>query len=288
MRRRILLLTILQIFLFLPLMGQHPFSLSKDESGHYLISAKIYGRGVQAMLEAPIPALLVSREFYEDCLKDQSDVSLTPSKAKMRTQNELYEISFQGKGRIPFGDAFYDGPVFVLEDFQGMRIPVQYLRSSTGRGTITLDLEKGTMIVGGEGDGFQGARYPLRRDKKYGFPQIRAKVLLETEQGGHVLKGYLGVDFGNPMMLALLKQHSSTQKAIRKGLELQDALGKDGQVYAQFLLPESLELLGRRFNQVPVLVTDKMASMLQLGLLGLPFFDTPVFLDFDKGVMMVF
>ena len=190
---------------------------------------------------------------------------------------------------IGIGNSVYDGPVFVLEDYEGVAIPVQYLKDPVSqRSVLTIDLKDNYLLVGKREGRIDGTRYKLSSDRTLGFPVVAASVDLATPGGIAKLKGGLIVDFGNPSLLFLLKQHKSLAKAIRrKKIELKDAFDGQGRLVAQGVYADSVSLLGRKYYDLSIGVTDRMQSIEQLGFLGIPFFESPVVFDFDNGVMIL-
>lgn len=268
------------------LYAQSQFELDRRNDGHFYFTANVCGKMSEIMLESGLPALLISRDFYERNMKD-GDLSFVQTDSKMRLLNDVYNISFKTDGRINVGDCFFDGPIFVLEEFEGMRMPIQYMKDSkTGKGVIVVNLKDGWFRVDGNVQKSSGAKYKLSRDKNSGFPIINATIKIADDERTTTLKGDFIVDFGNASILFLMKQHKALDKAVRKGyINLKDAKNKDGVVVAQGIYAEQLSICGRNFQKASIGVTDKMKSIEQLGFLGVPFFTSPVTLDFDRGVM---
>ncbi|MBQ5726613.1 MAG: hypothetical protein IIV58_04035 [Alistipes sp.] len=277
----------LNILCTTPLLAQERFDLSK-RGGHYYFTATLGDKPVEIMVESGIPALLVGENIYESCLKSH-DLTFQPSKQKIRLLNNLYNIIYRTEGEIMIGGALYDGPIFILEDFNGVSIPIQYMKdSATKRKVMTVDLKEGYLLVGQTDENLNGRRFKLSFDEELGFPIVAASVKLTTPQGRSKLKGNLIVDFGNPMLLFLLKQHESITKVIEKGkIELKNAYNKKGELVAQGIYANSVSLFGQEYNDKSIGVTDKMPAIKQLGFLGVQFFTSPVVFDFDKGVMIM-
>ena len=267
--------------------AQERFDLSK-RGGHYYFTATLSDKPVEIMVESGIPALLVGENIYESCLKSH-DLAFQPSKQKIRLLNNLYNIIYRTEGEIMIGGALYDGPIFILEDFNGVSIPIQNIKDpATKRKVMTVDLKEGYLLIGQPAETFNGRKFKLSFDNELGFPIVAASVKLTTPQGRSKLKGNLIVDFGNPMLLFLLKQHESITKVIEKGkIELKNAYNKQGELVAQGIYANSISLFGQEYNDKSIGVTDKMPAIKQLGFLGVQFFSSPVVFDFDKGVMIM-
>ena len=286
---RLLIFAIVTIGILCPIatQAQERFDLEK-RGGHFYFTAEINAIPVEIMLESGIPALLVGESVYDTCLKSH-DLAFQPSKQKIRLLNNLYNIIYRAEGEIMIGGALYDGPIFILEGFDGVSIPIQYLKDPiTKRRMMTVDLKNNYLLVGRAEDGVHGRKFNLSFDKELGFPLVSAKMKVATPDGSSTLKGNLIVDFGNPMLLFLLKQHASIAEAIDKGaIELKNAYNKQGQLVAQGIYANSVALFGRQYNDISIGVTDKMPAIEQLGFLGVQFFASPVMFDFDKGVMIM-
>lgn len=260
-----------------------------SKGSHFYFTANIDGSPAEIMLESGLPAFLVGQEFYEQHLK-KTGLEFTPSKAKINLFNNLYNILFRAEGRMKVGEAVYDGPIFVLDDFDDLRLPIQFLKTSdSGKAIVKIDLPEKTLTVGEESIS-QNAHYQKYwlSFNKMGMPIIHATLHLNTAKGDARLRGGFIADFGNPMLFFLMRQHKSMDRAIKKGsIELKDAYDNEGVLVAQGIYAEKISFCGREYNDVSIGVTDKMATIEQLGLIGIPFFSSPVVFDFDKKVMMI-
>ena len=195
------------------LLAQERFDLSK-RGGHYYFTATLGDKPVEIMVESGIPALLVGESIYDSCLKSH-DLAFQPSKQKIRLLNNLYNIIYRTEGEIMIGGALYDGPIFILEEYYGVSIPIQNIKDpATKRKVMTVDLKEGYLLVGQTDENLNGRRFKLSFDNELGFPIVASEVKLTTPQGRSKLKGNLIVDFGNPMLLFLLKQHESIADVI--------------------------------------------------------------------------
>lgn len=255
------------------------FPLVRKNDGHYYFSAEVCGRQTEIMLESGIPALLVGRDFYEESLK-WTDLAFETSEAKIRLLGNVFDISFKSEGRLSIGLAEYDGPVFVLEDFEGCSLPIQYLKDpGSGSRTVTVDLSGAYLAVGDIPPGMS-KEFRLTYDKNTRRPMVKVK----SDVDGAVLKGNLIVDFGNPMLMFLFSQNRSFMKS---SFELQNAYNPSGEVVSQAFVAGELKLLGRTYHDMTIAVTDKYSNAKGLGYLGTPFFDGPVTFDFDSSLMLM-
>ena len=119
---------------------------------------------------------------------------------------------------------------------------------------------------------------------------VRADISLSGSKGKQVrLKEDLIIDFGNPMLLFLMKQHKSFTRLMNRGqIELHDAYNADGVLVAQGLYSENTVICRKTFGETSIGVTDKMKSIGQFGFLGIPFFNVPVIFNFDKMEMTTY
>lgn len=278
---------LLSIFCQINLSAQEKFDL-EQRSGHFYFKASINDTPVELMLESGIPALLVGDDVYETSLKS-SDLIFEASKGKMRLLNKLYDIVYRAEGEVAIGNALYVGPIFILQDYDGVSIPIQHLKDAdTRKSVVTIDLINKYLLVGESEDKPAGKKYKLSFDKELGFPVISAKIDITTPEGKAKLNGSLIVDFGNPSLLFLRKQHKSIEKSIaKKNIELKDAYDKQGNLVAQGIYAKTVSMLGHQYSDISIGVTDKMQNLSHLGFLGIPFFSTSVVFDFDKGFMIV-
>jgi hypothetical protein len=281
----LIIVTVFSLFCPAGLSAQDKFELEK-RGGHYYFTATVNDTPVELMLESGVPALLVGRSVYESCL-ESSDLAFQSSKQNIRLLNNLYDIVFKAEGEVRIAGIIYDGPIFILEGYEGASVPVQYLKDPVSRRAIlTIDLKNNYMRVGDVQDVSIKKKYKLSFDENLGFPVVTGTIRLDTPEGRAKLKGGLIVDFGNPSLLFLMKQHKSLSKAIGKGtIGLKDAFDRQGNLVAQGIYALAVSMFGQTHHDISIGVTDKMKKIEQLGFLGTPFFTSPVVFDFDRGMM---
>lgn len=251
------------------------------------MTADICGERSEIMVESGLPALLIGQDFYERALAG-GDLVFEPSQAKIRLLNNVYEITFKANGELQIGFDKYCGPIFILKDFDGISLPVQNLYGESGRRTVSVDILNGRMSTGEYAES-TGKCYKLHLDKKTGFPIVKADVAISSLENKAVLKGNLIVDFGNPMLVFLMSRHKSVSRAIMKGRIIpQDARDANGNVVAQGIYADTITVCGQDYHDVSVGMTGKMTSIKEMGFLGIPFFNSTVAFDFDRGRMFVF
>lgn len=268
--------------------AQQKFNL-QNKNNHYYFSTTVGGAKADVMLESGIPAMLVNRDFYEKNLKN-SGLDFKTSEGKMQLLNKVYPISFRAEGKVSVGSLVFDGPIFILEDFSGISMPIQYLKMADAKKTfISIDFQGNTMSVSGEEPNVQGEKYKLRIDKKMGFPIVSSTLTMNTETGNAKLKGDFIVDFGNPELLFLMQQHKGVAKILKgEKVKLLDIInGETYEVIGTAIMTESTTVCGRTFERKTIAITDKMPAIEQLGFLGVPFFQKTVVFDFAGGRMIV-
>lgn len=263
----------------------HSYELN-SKNGHLFMNADICGERSEIMVESGIPALLIGQDFYERALAGR-DLEFEPSQAKIRLLNNLYEITYKANGELQIGWDKYCGPIFILKDFDGISLPVQNLHGETGRRMVSVDILNGRLSTGEFAES-TGKCYRLHLDKKTGFPIVKAEMAISSQENKAVLKGNLIVDFGNPMLIFLMSQHKSVNKAVKKGRIIpQDARDADGNIVAQGIYAEAVTVCGQEYNDVSIGLTGKMTAIKEMGFLGIPFFNSAVAFDFDNGRMFV-
>ena len=284
-KAKLLSLLIVALTTHSTLLAQERFELER-RGGHYYFTATINAQPVDIMVESGIPALLVGQSIYDSCLSG-GNLSFQPSQQKIRLLNRLYNIVYRAEGQVAIGNVTYDGPVFVLEGYEGVSVPIQRLKDATsGRAVVTIDLRNNYMEVGCRDKRIGGRKFKLGFDPELRFPLVTATIDVDTPEGRAKLRGRLIVDFGNPSLLFLMKQHPSLAKALEKDkIALKDAFDRQGRLVAQGIYAERVSLFGQNYADLSIGVTDKMSSIEHLGFLGTKFFASPVVFDFDKGVM---
>ena len=263
----------------------HLYELNNHD-GHLFITADICGEQREIMVESGIPALLIGHDFYQRVLAG-GNIAFEPSQAKIRLLNNVYEIAYKANGELQIGQDEYRGPIFILKDFDGTSLPVQNLYSESGSRTVSVDISNGQLSTG-EIAGNTGKFYELHLDKKTGFPIVKAEVAISSQESKAKLKGKLIVDFGNPMLVFLMSQHRSVSKAIKNGKIIpQDARDANGNVVAQGIYADVINVCGQEYNDVSIGLTGKMTSIKEMGFLGIPFFNSTVAFDFDNELMVI-
>ena len=261
----------------------HSYELN-NHNGHLFMTAEICGEQHEIMVESGIPALLIGLDFYERALAG-GDLAFEPSQAKIRLLNNLYEITYKANGELKIGHDKYRGPIFILKDFDGISIPIQNLYDESGHRTVSVDITNGRLSIG-EITENTGKCFKLHLDKKTGFPLVKAEVAISSQESKAKLKGNLIVDFGNPMLVFLMSQHRSVNRAIKNGRIIpQDARDANGNVVAQGIYAETVTVCGQEYNDVSIGLTGKMTAIKELGFLGIPFFNSAIAFDFDNELM---
>lgn len=257
------------------------FDLERHDDGHYYFQSAICGQKSEIMLESGIPALLVGRGFYEKNLK-KTGLKFEQSDAKMRLMNQVHQILLQGEGRVTVGKAVYEGPIFVLDDFDGMSMPIQFLKpAGNGKQVVTINLPEMYFTVGGPLSR-QGTKFKLNYEKNTHRPFINAKFTID----GVTFDGKLLVDLGNPMFLYLFRQHRSVNNAILRGqVELKHGYNAQGQLVSMGFNAKSVKFYGQDYKNLIIGVTGQYKNESEMGFLGTPFFDAPVVFDFEDGWM---
>ena len=263
----------------------HSYELN-NHNGHLFMNADICGEQHEIMVESGIPALLIGLDFYERALAG-SNLAFEPSQAKIRLLNNVYEITYKANGELQIGQDKYCGPIFILKDFEGVRIPIQNIYDESGHRTVSVDISNGRLSIG-EITEKPGKCYKLHLDKKTGFPIVKAEVEITSQESNAKFKGNLIVDFGNPMLVFLMSQHRSVSRAIKNGkITPQDARDANGNVVAQGIYAETVTVCGQEYNDVSIGLTGKMNAIKELGFLGIPFFNSAIAFDFDNERMYI-
>jgi len=267
--------------------AQENFNL-QSQKGHYYFSTTVEGARADIMVESGIPALLVGRSFYENSLKNVG-LTFEPSEKEIRLLNNVYKISFRAEGKVRVGNLIFDGPIFVLEDFVGISMPIQYLKMSDGQNAfITLNFQEKTMSVSDKKPKIEGEMFKLHLDKEMGFPVVSSSVEINSEYGTWNLKGDFIVDFGNPELLFLMEQNKNVAKILQdEKIEIIEIINSEYEVIGQTIKAENVTICNRKFASQWVRFTDRMPAIKQLGFIGIPFFEKTVVFDFAGGEMSV-
>ena len=283
--------TLLSLLLAFPLFAKSDIVFPlKMNQGHFYFEADVAKQKVEVMLESGIPALLIGQDFYQQH-KSEINIPFQLSKSRIRLLNDLYDIILTGKGRIKIGEAIYEGQIFIVEDYEGIALPVQHLKHPDDHSQlISIDLPQKRLTVKAWSKEAMsdGTRYRMKQDKNLGFPLLESTLRLSTAKGEATLKGNLIVDFGNPMLLFLNGENSQLKKAVANGnIELKDARNKEGKVVAKGIYATKIQLVGDEFDDVMIGVNPNPNNLKHLGYLGIKFFDRPVVFDFARMQMII-
>ena len=124
--------------------------------------------------------------------------------------------------------------------------------------------------------------------EKTGFPIVKAKVAIFSQENKVEFKRNLIVDFGNPMLVFLMSQYGSVNKAIKRGQIIpQYVRDANGNVVAQGIYADAVNVCGQEYNDVSIGLTSKMTAIEEMVFLGIPFFNSAVAFDFDNGLMVI-
>lgn len=277
------------LFLTVQANAQHRVDFDlKKEKNHFYFSANIAGENVDVMLESGIPAFLIGKSFFERHL-GEIGFDFNVSQTKIRLLNSLYAVIYQKNGRIDFDSVYYEGPIFILDNFNGLSLPIQYFHNaSDGSSIVEVNIPENRFSVLPSQE-LKGAKtFHLSYDAEMGFPLISAEITIETSAGVVELSEDLIVDFGNPMPLFLMKQNKSLETLVQDGkITLHDAFDPVGNVIGKGIYAEKLVICGQIFEKCSIGITDKMSNIKQFGFLGIPFFNSSVIFDFSNGLMIM-
>ena len=157
------------------------FDLEKRD-GFLFFKANVCGEQTELMLESGLPALLIGREFYERNI-GQTLTTMTTSQEHIQLLREKYDIIQKANEDINIGGVNYHGPIFILDNFKGIRIPVQYfIDNAKHAASVILDFNenKMTIISSKEASNYTGAKTKIHYDKNLGFPLASANIKLTT------------------------------------------------------------------------------------------------------------
>ena len=267
------------------------FALEKV-NGHYYFNADMNGATAKIMVESGIPALLIGSDFYEQN-KQKLNLKVKSGDGKMRLLNKVYNILYIAEARLNVGKAIYDGPVFVLDGADDVRMPVQFLKNPTDNSSVIgIDLPSLSMsVMSRKSMRIEESEYnmfPLSVQKSVNIPVVNAELSMNIGSKQAKMQGDFIVDFGNGSLLFMMKQNENVAKMIAdSGIELLDAKDKNGNVVAQGIYADGLSICGIPFTDVSIGVTDKMKTVKEAGFIGLKFFTKPAILDFNKSRMYV-
>ena len=92
------------------------------------------------------------------------------------------------------------------------------------------------------------------------------------------------------MLLYLREQSATVEHVLDENKQLKLAVGRNrhGHIVAKTFTPERCAILGQRFEQPIICITDKLRRFTTDGLIGLPFFmGHTVAFDFENNVLYI-
>lgn len=273
--------------------------LHRTRSGHYAFSTLLNGKVLTSvMIESGIHAALVDSAFLFSHL-DELDIEVhhNDMNKEINLGGTVYRISHLAKGMLHFGNATYDGRILVLANYRDeteMTIPIHRLRHTFDWDSriVMLDLEGGhmRMLTRKELRVWQGTRHKINRRSYERMPAVKTHIAFNIDGETTVIEGNFNIDLGNPMLLYLREQSPTVGQILGENEHLKLTVGRNrqGHIVAKTFTPKRCAILGERFEQPIICITDKLRRFTTDGLIGLPFFmGRTVAFDFENNFLHI-
>ena len=302
MKRRLLaIFFVLTGLLAISAQTNHSASLHlyRTHSGHYAFNTLLNGKVLTSvMIESGIHAALVDSAFLFSHL-DELDIEVRPNdmNKEINLGGTIYRISHLAKGMLQFGNATYDGRILVLANYRDettITIPIHRLHHTYDWNSriVMLDLEGEhmQMLTRKELREWQGTHHKINRRSYERMPAVKTHIAFSIDGHTTVIEGNFNIDLGNPMLLYLREQSATVEHVLDENKQLKLAVGRNrhGHIVAKTFTPERCAILGQRFEQPIICITDKLRRFTTDGLIGLPFFmGHTVAFDFENNVLYI-
>ena len=261
------------------------FKLTK-EHGHFFCETAMNGVNAKAMVETGIPGLMMSEAFYE-AHKDSLKLEVKESDEKIRYHGGLHHVKYTAQARLQIGDAFFKGPVKIIQEDQAIMIPIHMLHHSLDSSAIVwLELGRLQFRVCSrerlQNLTKKASVWPLTYNL-FGMPVITTSLRIKAE-GHHIdITGQFIADLGNASLLFLNRYDTEVDKLMSDSkVHLVDIYdNRKGQTYSQAFYVDKLTICDRTYKGDTVGVST-FKGLEECGILGLKFFTMPAVFDFDK------
>ena len=265
----------------------HVFKMLK-ENGHFFFETTVNGIGAKLMFESGLPGLMMGDAFYE-ANKDALEMDVKVCDEKIRYLSGLYNVTASAEARLRIGDAYFEGPVKIVEGQSDLKIPIHMLHHSTDSSSIIrIDLSNSEFrVVSRE------SMQALTQDatsfdlsfNKWAMPIVNTRLSMDVDGRQVTITGNFIADMGNASLLFLNKSCETVVKTLKEsGVTLQAAYDRNGKVVAEGLYADRLTICGRKYKGVSVGV-HTFKSLDEYGFLGLKFFTMPTVFDFSNHKM---
>ena len=265
----------------------HVFKMVK-ENGHFFIETTVNGVEAKLMFESGVPGLMMGDAFYE-AHKEALQMEVKACDEKIRYLNGLYNVTASAEARLRIGDAYFEGPVKIVEGQSDLKMPIHMLHHSADSSSIVrMDLGNSEFrVISRE------RMQDLTKDasafdisfNKWGMPVVNTRLSMDVGGRQVTIKGNFIADMGNASLLFLNKSREAVQAALKEsGVTLQAARDKNGKVVAEGLYADRLTICGKTNSGVSVGV-HSFKSLDEYGFLGLKFFTMPTVFDFSNQKM---
>ena len=193
---------------------------------------------------------------------------------KIHYLNGLYNVTASAEARLRIGDAYFEGPVKIVEGQSDLKMPIHMLHHSADSSSIVrMDL------------GNSEFRVISRESMQDQTKDATAFDISFNKWGMPVVNTRLSMDVGGRQVTIKGNFIEAVQAALKEsGVTLQAARDKNGKVVAEGLYADRLTICGKTNSGVSVGV-HTFKSLDEYGFLGLKFFTMPTVFDFSNQKM---
>ncbi|WP_302615072.1 hypothetical protein [uncultured Bacteroides sp.] len=276
------------ILLLIPFMAKANDIINLDkEDGHYFFNSEINGKTTRIMLESAFPGLVIGDSIYNELFGYESTAKLsTEEKAKLVLTNKAYQIKHIVNDTIKIGDGLYSGKVFIVNNYNGVALPLQ----DYSNGEMGLYIDFQSLILSFIDTGNIGSDYTqYQMNITNGMPIISTSLILESEDSIGKLTSDFIVDFGNAALLYLMKGNPDVDEMLNNsGINLSTAYDSHGNPVSEGIYANKISIGGMSFVDQSIGVTSKLKSFQRFaGLFGLKVFKEPIILDVPHKRLLI-
>lgn len=217
----------------IPCSGQTNFKMSKKK-GHYYINAKINGNDEsRILLASSISGLIVSEESFNK-LFNESQFEVIETK---NHQLGNVKVTKTLRGSISIGDLEYSGRIIVVDEYDCVVVPVQWLKNNVDADAnlVSLDFKKKTLDFIKPCDVDTIKMHHFNISNYVPAPAFETTLVINDgiEHDGE-MTGKFTFDLGNGTPLFLFSRNNETVKFIKNNkLKRLPASDKSGNYVGQ-------------------------------------------------------
>lgn len=286
------LLAFLSIFLcVLHPQAQSLFKLYKSE-GHFYFNGQMNETHIDSiLLETGCRYIMCNKDFFNKISKTANFEPDSVEFPLAKSYRKDYAVQSVHRGRIKFGDFYYEDKIIVLKDFKHLLLPIHLLhhehKDETHESLICLNFEKLTMDFVSSSEVDLNNKRTFRIVELLPRPVFEASIKIEDEKRTTgEMTARLNFDLGNGNYISLFGRHPKVANWIKNSqFWIKTAYHLNGKKAGKgiFVTKCSVGKLSRK--NIPINILNWSIKDMD-GLIGPSFFgNRSVYIDFSEGLI---